>query len=95
MITAVCLKTNTKCVRFIEETKVSLGRVSEKLIRDYVASGDCMYLILTRDKAGSYGYQSLGGVLVEKIEGCYYNVVGLPLYRLIQKLKEFIDEDKV
>ena len=42
VITAVCLKTSTKCVRFIEKTKVSFGRVSERLIRDYVATGDCM-----------------------------------------------------
>ena len=41
------------------------------------------------DKAGAYGIQGLGGAFVECISGCYYNVVGLPIPRLIQELRNF------
>lgn len=39
------------------------------------------------DKAGAYGIQGYGGIFVEKINGCYYNVVGLPLNKLYSILK--------
>ena len=41
------------------------------------------------DKAGAYGIQGIGGVFVERINGCYYNVVGLPLNLLNNILEEF------
>jgi septum formation protein len=41
------------------------------------------------DKAGAYGVQGKGAVLVERVEGCYFNVVGLPLSQLAELLKEF------
>ena len=42
------------------------------------------------DKAGAYGIQGIGGTFVESIEGCYYNVVGLPLNSLRSILKEIL-----
>jgi septum formation protein len=54
-------------------TRVRMGDYSDADIDRYVASGEPM------DKAGGYGIQGLGGRLVEAIEGCYNNVVGLPL----------------
>jgi len=51
-------------------------------IASYIASGEPF------DKAGAYGIQGLGAVFVEKIEGCYFNVVGLPLARLYLLLRE-------
>ena len=42
------------------------------------------------DKAGAYGIQGIGGVFVESIEGCYYNVVGIPLNTLRSVLKEIV-----
>ena len=56
--------------------------LSEQEIRDYIRTNDPM------DKAGSYGIQSGAAVFVEKLVGDYYNVVGLPVCRLYQILKE-------
>lgn len=63
-------------------TDVYFSKLSDKQILEYVASGEPM------DKAGAYGIQGKGGIFVEKICGCYYNVVGLPLNRLYDMLKE-------
>lgn len=72
---------------FSEETKVYFGKLSESEINHYVASGSPM------DKAGSYGIQDdWGALFVERIEGDYNNVVGLPLYALYRHLKTFAPE---
>ena len=57
--------------------------LSDAEITAYVKSGEPM------DKAGAYGIQGLGAVLVERIAGDYFNVVGLPLCRLAQMLRPF------
>ena len=62
------------------ETKVTLSELSSQQIERYVASGEPM------DKAGAYAIQGLGAMFVERIDGCYYNVVGLPLQALTQIL---------
>lgn len=59
-----------------EVTTVYFRQLSELEISRYVDSGEPF------DKAGGYGIQGLGGVLVSRIEGCFYNVVGLPLSKL-------------
>ncbi|NOY06854.1 MAG: septum formation protein Maf [Chlorobi bacterium] len=60
-----------------ERTEVWFRKLGEDEIKDYVASGSPL------DKAGAYGIQDdFGAVFVEKIHGCYYNVVGLPLSRM-------------
>ena len=56
-----------------EETRVTFRTLSQKEIEDYVATGEPM------DKAGAYGIQGAGGALVEKTQGDFQNVVGLPL----------------
>ena len=61
-------------------TKVKMRPISEAEITRYVATGEPM------DKAGAYGIQGKGAVFVERIEGCFYNVVGLPLSRLVRML---------
>ena len=64
------------------ETKVTLAELSTHQIERYVASGEPM------DKAGAYAIQGLGAVFVKRIDGCYYNVVGLPLQVLSGQLNE-------
>ncbi|CAG8624191.1 463_t:CDS:2 [Paraglomus occultum] len=66
---------------FVDETEVIFRKNSEEMIRAYIDTGDPF------DKAGGYGYQGIASVFVEKINGCYYNVVGLPS-SLFVKLEE-------
>lgn len=67
----------------VEETQVTFLDLTETEVRQYVSTGEPM------DKAGAYGIQGLGGLLVEGIRGDYSNVVGLPVCRLGQMLKDF------
>ena len=94
MLTALSGKTNRVwsglCVRCGEETRCACERtdvlfreLTEAEIDAYVATGEPL------DKAGAYGYQSLASLFVERIEGDYFNVVGLPLCRLGELLREF------
>ncbi len=85
VITGFCVidAATGKVVTASETTRVFFRRLTDAEIEAYVSSGEPM------DKAGSYGIQGLGAVLVDKIEGCYFNVVGLPLAKLASVLKEF------
>jgi nucleoside triphosphate pyrophosphatase len=65
----------------IEITEVHFAVLSEQQIADYVATGEPM------DKAGAYAIQERAGAFIERVEGCYFNVVGLPLSRLVRMLK--------
>ena len=67
----------------VEKTGVKFRDLSEEDIAAYVATGESM------DKAGAYGIQGFGALLVEKIEGCYFNVVGLPLQRVAAGLRNW------
>jgi septum formation protein len=64
-------------------TGVQFVPLSEEMIARYIATGEPM------DKAGAYGIQGFGALLIERIDGCYFNVVGLPLRRLAELLGEF------
>ncbi|WP_132013914.1 Maf family protein [Hydrogenispora ethanolica] len=78
-----CLEVPEGNVRlFAEETKVTFRRLQTAEIQSYVATGEPL------DKAGAYGIQGKGALLVEQIQGCYFNVVGLPLSRLAAVLAE-------
>ena len=72
-------KTITKSV----ETKVYFKKLTLKEIDDYIKTGEPL------DKAGAYGIQEKGAIFVEKIEGDYFNVVGLPIFALVTELKKF------
>lgn len=66
----------------VECSRVSLSAMDEETIRAYIATGEPL------DKAGAYGIQGIGGMLVERVEGCYFNVMGLPLARLRALFRE-------
>lgn len=67
---------------FIEKTEVTFKKLNSKLIKAYVNTKDPF------DKAGGYGIQTAGALFVEKINGDYYNVMGLPIATLAERLQK-------
>lgn len=67
--------TNQKIIDY-ERTRVKFNNLTPERIKNYIISEESF------DKAGAYGIQGLGAILVEKIDGCYSNVVGLPLSKI-------------
>jgi septum formation protein len=84
VITGLCVRnqvTGKKIVTY-SKTKLVFRKLSGKEINDYVATGSPM------DKAGAYGIQDgYGAVFTQKISGCYYNVMGLPLAKLQESIQ--------
>lgn len=80
VITGVSIVGPDLNLAFAETTLVKFYELSDEEINAYVESGDPL------DKAGGYGIQTMGGLFVEKIQGDYNNVVGLPISRLYQTL---------
>ena len=81
--TGLCV-IDTKTNNIVQEvafTNVKFSKLTNNEIQEYIETGSPM------DKAGAYGIQDFGAVFVEKIEGCYYNVMGLPLNVLYKILK--------
>lgn len=83
---AVLRTADGKLKTHLEETKVTFRTLSADEIRAYIETGEPM------DKAGAYGIQGRGGALVEKTEGDYLNVVGLPLTAVRRLLREMQEE---
>lgn len=81
--TVVALGHNGKIVSVFKETTfVRFRQLSKAEISGYAAMGEPL------DKAGAYGIQGFGALLVESIKGCYYNVMGLPMSRLAVELRK-------
>jgi septum formation protein len=83
VVTGICLRHAAGAIVDHAETIVRFAPMSGAEIDDYVASGEPL------DKAGAYAIQGLASKFVEKIDGCYFNVVGLPVslvYRYLRKL---------
>lgn len=84
VITGVCLKSLDKEMVFSETTKVSFKKLTKEEVQHYVQHYKPF------DKAGAYGIQEwMGYIGIKQLEGCYYNVMGLPLSRLYQELLDF------
>ena len=82
VFTGVCVISGKTTLSEAEESLVRFRQMSEKEIAAYVDSGEPM------DKAGAYGAQGIAGLFVERIEGSFSNVMGLPLCRLGNMLKK-------
>lgn len=84
VITGVCLTSTQKQTSFAGKTQVFFKELTNEQIEYYVKKYQPM------DKAGAYGIQEwIGKIGIEKIEGCFYNVMGLPTVQLYEKLQEF------
>jgi septum formation protein len=82
VITAVAVSRGKKLRSAVEEVRVKVRRITEDEIDAYIATGEPM------DKAGAYGIQGYGATIVERIEGDYFAVMGLPLVRLVGLMKD-------
>ena len=84
VITAITLidVKNKKEITDTETTKVKIAKITEKQIKEYLDSNEGF------DKAGGFAVQGKGSFFIQKIEGDYFNVVGLPLYKLSQMLQK-------
>ena len=81
--TGVTVRQGDRAVTESEETEVVFRPASQRELLAYIATGEPM------DKAGAYGIQGKGSLLVEKINGDYFNVMGLPVLRLSRMLEQF------
>jgi septum formation protein len=81
VITGICLRKGDTFMTEAIETRVRFVSLSEEEIEAYVASGEPM------DKAGGYAIQGLASKFIDRIEGDYFNVVGLPVHRVYALLK--------
>ncbi len=82
VFTGFTVRQGSKSVTEVSETKVLMRLIDEEELSSYVATGDPL------DKAGAYGIQCAAGMFIEKIDGDYYTVVGLPLCRVSVTLRE-------
>ncbi len=86
VITGCCIVKDGKTLSFSCISEVKFYDLSDCQIREYVNTGECS------DKAGAYGIQGKGSLLVEKIYGDYFNIVGLPVSMLNRYIKSFVGE---
>ena len=83
VVTGVCIVNDGNPESFAQVSKVRFYELTKDEIERYVETGEPM------DKAGSYGIQGRGCTLVERIEGDYFNIVGLPVAATVRALKKF------
>lgn len=84
VFTGVAVVGDGKAKNFFDETDVEFDPLGEDEIKKYVATGEPM------DKAGAYGIQGKGSVLVKRINGDFFNVMGLPIAKLYREMSDFV-----
>lgn len=87
--TGVCIADGNNIRTFYNTTEVEFYPLSEETVESYVSTGECS------DKAGAYGIQGYGRVLVKEIKGDYFSVMGLPVSETARVLKEFGIEGRI
>jgi septum formation protein len=87
VVTCVCVAWQGKIHSASERTRVHFDTMADGDIGNYVSTGEPL------DKAGAYGIQGRAGVFISGIEGCYYNVMGLPLAALRKLLEQALGCD--
>lgn len=86
VMTGICITDGTRTETALSVSRVTFRALSDELIERYAAMGEC------DDKAGAYGIQGKGCILVERIEGDYFSVVGLPVCLVCQMLELYFDK---
>lgn len=89
VVSGLAIKRGERLYLTSETTLVKMRPLSEKEINTYVSRFKPL------DKAGAYGIQEMAGAFVEKIDGDFYNVVGLPLCKLVKVLRDEFDLDLI
>ncbi len=84
--TGVAIIYKKQLVSFYEKTIVEFDDLSDKVIDQYIETGDCF------DKAGGYGIQGISSQFIKKINGCYFNVMGFPINKFARELKKLLIE---
>ena len=84
VISGVCIIRNGKTHKFHDETSVTFDEMTDDEIEEYISTDE------PYDKAGAYAVQGLAGKYIKGLNGCYFNVVGLPVNKIYIKLKHFL-----
>ncbi len=80
VMTGICLVGDGAAVEDVEKTTVRFVPLSDRDIEEYIATGEPL------DKAGAYAIQGFASKFIDRVEGCYFNVVGLPIARVYRHL---------
>jgi septum formation protein len=84
VLTGVAVATSEGMVSDVETTSVTFSRIAEEELAAFCATGEPL------DKAGAYGIQGYAARWVPRIEGCYFNVMGLPIARVVGLIEDAI-----
>ena len=81
VITGICILSKNRCYQDVSVSEVTFTEMNEKEIETYISTGEC------DDKAGAYGIQGFGGRYVKEIKGDFYAIMGFPLNKVYEELK--------